>query len=63
MDAYTLVGVKLLGGLLVTAVVIVALVMFANVPWWAGLIVLAIADAAEIVWAYFVFKRMRTQKV
>jgi hypothetical protein len=62
VDAYTLVGVKLFAGLAVTAAIVVALILFANLAWWLGLIVLAIANAAELAWAYAVFKRMRVPR-
>jgi hypothetical protein len=46
----------------VTAALIVLLVLFANVPWWAGLLLLAALDAIEIAWAYVTLRRIRMAK-
>lgn len=62
MDPYTLAGVRLFVGLLVAALIAVCLVLFLGVPVWLSLVLLAIADAAEIGWTYFAFKRMRSRE-
>tara|TARA_B100001750_G_C14941421_1_gene318997 strand:- start:251 stop:403 length:153 start_codon:yes stop_codon:yes gene_type:complete len=41
-----------MGGLALIALTVVALVLALGVPFWIGLIVLAIADAALLFWAY-----------
>jgi hypothetical protein len=52
MDRTTRIGVLLLGGLAVTALVVMALVLFAGVKLWIGLVLLAVLDAGELAWAY-----------
>lgn len=60
MDRYTRVGFMLFAGLAITAGLIVVLVLFANLRWWLGLLLLAVADTAEILWAYTALKRPET---
>ena len=62
MDAYTIVGFRLFFGLALTAALVVLLVLLATVPWWAGLLLLAVLDAIEIAWAYVALRRLRTAK-
>ena len=59
MDRTTRIGVLLLGGLAVTALVIMVLVLFLGLTLWIGLVLLAVADIAELVWAYQVLIRSR----
>lgn len=61
-DAYTLVGIRLFVGLALTAAAVVALVLFADVPLWAGLLLLGVLDAAEIAWAWVTLKRVQLRK-
>jgi hypothetical protein len=41
-----------MGGLAVIALAVVAFVLVLDVPFWVGLIVLAVADVVLIGWAY-----------
>jgi len=62
LDAYTMIGFRLFVGLALTAGGVVLLVLVANVPWWAGLVLLAVLDALEIGWAYGALRRMRPHR-
>lgn len=52
MDSTLRTGVILMGGLAVIALAVVAFVLVLDVPFWVGLIVLAVADVVLIGWAY-----------
>ena len=52
MDRTLRTSIVLMGGLALIALTVVALVLTLGVPFWIGLIVLAIADAALLFWAY-----------
>ena len=52
MDSTLRTSMVLMGGLAVIALIVVAMVLALGVPFWIGLIVLAIADAALLFWAY-----------
>lgn len=59
MDRTTRIGVLLLGGLAITALVIMLLVLFLGLTLWIGLVLLAVADLVELAWAYQVLIRSR----
>jgi hypothetical protein len=59
MDRTTRIGVLLLGGLAVTALVVMTLVLFLGLKLWIGLVLLAVLDAAELAWAYDALIRKR----
>lgn len=59
MDRTTRIGVLLLGGLAVTALVIMVLVLFLGLTLWVGLVLLAVADLVELAWAYQALIRSR----
>ena len=52
MDKTTRVGITLLGGLAVIAVVVVVAVILLDAKVWVGLLVLAVLDAALMAWAW-----------
>jgi hypothetical protein len=52
MDRTTRIGVMLLGGLGLTALLVMLLVLFLGVKLWIGLLLLAALDIAEFAWAY-----------
>jgi len=52
LDSTIRTSVILMGGLAVIALVVVAFVLVIDVPFWVGLIVLAVADVVLIGWAY-----------
>ena len=60
MDRTLRTSIVLMGGLALIALTVVALVLTLGVPFWIGLIVLAIADAALLFWAYvrLILKRL-----
>jgi hypothetical protein len=62
VDVYTIVGFRLFFGLALTAALVVLLVLVADIPWWAGLLLLAVLDAIEIAWAYIALRRIRLAK-
>ena len=57
MDSTVRTGVVVMGGLAVVALVVVGLVVALDLPFWAGLILLAAMDAALLAWAYVRLKR------
>ncbi|MDA0797802.1 MAG: hypothetical protein O2826_00510 [Chloroflexi bacterium] len=52
MDRTTRIGVMLLGGLGLTALFVMVLVLFLGVKLWIGLPLLAVLDVIELAWAY-----------
>lgn len=59
MDRTTRIGVMLLGGLAVTALFVMVLVLFLGVKLWIGLPLLAVLDVIELAWAYDALIRKR----
>jgi hypothetical protein len=59
MDRTTRIGVMLLGGLALTALFVMVLVLFLGVKLWIGLPLLAVLDVIELVWAYDALIRKR----
>jgi membrane protein implicated in regulation of membrane protease activity len=59
MDRTTRIGVMLLGGLGAAALVVMVLVLFLGLKLWMGLVLLAVLDIAELVWAYDALIRKR----
>ncbi|MDA1035619.1 MAG: hypothetical protein O3B65_01910 [Chloroflexi bacterium] len=57
MDRTIRTGVVLIGGLAVAAMAVVGLVVALDVPFWAGLILLAVLDAGLLAWAFVRLKR------
>ena len=57
MDSTVRTGVVVMGGLAVVALVVVVLVVALDMPFWAGLILLAAMDAALLAWAYMRLRR------
>ena len=62
MDRTTRIGVMLLGGLGLTALLMLLLVLFLGVKLWIGLLLLAALDIAELAWAYDELIRKRRKK-
>ena len=62
MDRTTRIGVMLLGGLGLTALLVMLLVLFLGVKLWIGLLLLAALDIAELAWAYDELIRKRRKR-
>jgi membrane protein implicated in regulation of membrane protease activity len=62
MDRTTRIGVLVLGGLAVTALFVMALVLVLGVAFWIGLLLLAVLDVVELVWAYRALIRNRSKR-
>ena len=62
MDRTTRIGVLVLGGLVVTALFVLALVLVLGVAFWIGLVLLAVLDVVELVWAYRALTRQRPDR-